>query len=149
TVVARLSRGGAVIARRNHDAPAVGIEEYLARVEAHPVRRIERALDAIAVQLPGPDVRDEYVPVVVRAVGYRIEPNEARGLWVVDTIEQEELYSRCVSREQAPVDATEDGGRAQRRAAAFPDGVTHCAVGNYTLTCWTPRRCSGSRHRAR
>jgi putative transposase len=46
-----------------------------------------------------------YVPVVVRAVGRWIEANHARGLGVVDPIEQQQLYPGGVSREDAEVDA--------------------------------------------
>jgi len=77
----------------------------LAGIEPHAGRRIERALDAIRVQLAGSYTGHEGVPVVVRAVDRWVESNYARGFCVVDPIEQQQLHPGGVSREDAEVDA--------------------------------------------
>ena len=88
-VVARAASGGAIVRAGNHDAATVGIQEDFGRIEAHAARRIERAFDPIAVELTGPYVRREHVPVVIGTVGRWIEAHHARGLGVVDPVEQQ------------------------------------------------------------
>jgi hypothetical protein len=68
-VVAFEARGiAAVILGNNHAAP-IRIEQNLGGIEPHPVRGIERPVDAIAVKLPGLHARHKYVPIMVGAVG--------------------------------------------------------------------------------
>ena len=62
-------------------------------MEAHADRRVERALDAISVQLPGSYVWHEDVPVVIRAVDGWIEAHHACGFRVLDSIEQQQLHA--------------------------------------------------------
>lgn len=86
-VVARASRGVAIVGFGDHDASSVGVQENCGGIERHPARRIERAIDPLCVQLAGPHVGHGHVPAVVRAVGRWIEANHAHGLGVVSLIE--------------------------------------------------------------
>jgi hypothetical protein len=128
-VLARPACRVATVPRGNHDAAAVRIEEHFVGIEAHPARGVERALHLIAVQLARSHVRHEHVPVVVRAVGRWIEANRARRPGVVDTIEQQQLDSCCVFREDTEVDPRlrrgEGERRPQRRTAAVLEAVAH------------------------
>jgi len=120
-VVAIAPRGVATIRLWNTYSSAIGIQEKFSGIEAQAARRIERALDAIGVQLAGSYTGHEDVPVVVRAVDRRIEANHARGFGVVDPIEQQQLHPGAVSREDAEIDAIWRWRRSQRRATTFLD----------------------------
>ena len=113
-VIARTPRGVATIGLWNHDSSAVGIQENFGGIEAHAAPGIERPVDPITVQLAGSYVRHEHVPVIVRTVGGWIEAHHARGLGVVDPVEQQQLDPGGVSREDAEVDAVRRRRRSQR-----------------------------------
>ena len=79
-VVAGLAGGGATVAVGNRHAAAIRVEEDLGGIEAHALRGIPRPLDAIAVDLACPHAGNEHVPVVVGAIGGRIDADRARRL---------------------------------------------------------------------
>ena len=113
-VVTQAAGSGAVVRAGNHDSSAIGVQEDFGGIEAHAARVIERPVDPITVQLAGSYVRHEHVPVIVRTVGGWIEAHHARGLGVVDPVEQQQLDAGGVPREDAEVDAVRRRRRAQR-----------------------------------
>jgi hypothetical protein len=102
-IVAGLARRRPTVAVRDRHAATVGIEQDLVGVEAHAARGIERPLDAIAVQLACPQAGDEYMPVVVGTIDGGVDADDARGLGVVDAIEQQQLDPGGMLRENAEV----------------------------------------------
>jgi hypothetical protein len=120
TVVTCRAGRGAIVAIRDRHATTIRVKQDLGGVEAHTVRRIPRALDAIAVDLAWRHARDEHVPVVVGAIGGRVDPDHPRGLRaVVDVIEQQQLDSGGVLGEHAEVHAVAARRRSERRAGAL------------------------------
>src|SRR5262245_42389255 len=67
-VVTRVARVVPSVRLWNCHSTAVRIQKNLGRIEAHPARRIEWALDAIAVYLTWFHLRHECVPVVIRSI---------------------------------------------------------------------------------
>ncbi len=126
-IVAGLAGGGAAVAIRHHDAPAIGVEKDLRGIEAQAVRGLERPVDAIAIDLARPQAGDEHVPVVVGAIGGRVDPDHARWLRVVDAVEEQQLDPGRVLGEHAEVHPVGAGRRPERRAGALgsnpPDGI--------------------------
>src|SRR5260221_2055636 len=62
---------------RNNDFAAVRVEKDLGAIEAHAAYGIKPSLDSVAVDLPWLDLRDERVPIMVGAVGCRVEREAA------------------------------------------------------------------------
>ena len=93
-----LERGSGIISRPAcrlaapggwpRDAFAIGIEQHFAGVEAQAVCRVEQSLGTKCVELARREVLNEYMPVMVGAVGSRIERDHARRPRVVHMIEQ-------------------------------------------------------------
>ena len=65
-IVSALARGGSRVVVRDGDGQAVGIEKHLLRIEPQPALGRERSVGAVRVDLPGPQVRNEDMPVVIR-----------------------------------------------------------------------------------
>ena len=78
--VAGSARGHTAIAIGDGDAPTVRVEQELRRIEPHRVAGIERARDAIAIQLARHHAGNKDVPVVIRAVGGGIDIDDACSL---------------------------------------------------------------------
>ena len=94
----------AVIFGDDHAAP-IRIEEHLRGVEPQSARWIVRTLDAVGVELPRLHTRDEHVPIVVGAVGRRVDRNHARRTRIVLTVEEQQLDARGTAREHTEVHA--------------------------------------------
>src|SRR5207247_8146123 len=97
----------------------VRIEQHFSAIEPMSVLGLVWAGDAVAVDLSSLDARHEDVPVVIRAVGVRIETNRARRTRILRPIEEEQVHARRGAREDAEIDA---GGRdrgTKRRASPF------------------------------
>ena len=113
------ARGGlAAVAFRNRHGAAVRIQEEFGRIEAQSGGRLERPFDAIAVDLARLRARHEHVPVVIGAVGCRIQRGSRaragrrpRGRRTADR-------RRRRLREDAEVDASGTRRGAQRMAPA-------------------------------
>jgi hypothetical protein len=109
-VVTGLAGGSAIVASGDGDAAAIGVEEDLAGIEAHTARGIPRPRDAIAVDLADDHAGNEDVPVVIGAIGGRVDPDHARGAGaVVNVIEEQQLDPGRMLREHAEVHPSGDG----------------------------------------
>ena len=119
-VVAGCAGGLAAVALRNGDGAAVRIEQDFVGIEAQAARGVERPVDAIGIDLAGCDAGHEDVPVVIGAVGYGIERDDARR--AARRPRDRTAAARSAQRfgEHAEVDAAVGKGRAQRRTSAVP-----------------------------
>jgi hypothetical protein len=79
----------------------IGIDQQLVRVEAVASLGFIRTVDAIAVQLPGPDFREEYVPYLIGPLLY---PDVMSFFFLVWAVKQTKFHSGGVFREQGEVD---------------------------------------------
>jgi hypothetical protein len=120
-VVPGRAGGAAIVAGRHGHAPAIGVEEDLLGIEAQAICGIPRPLDPIAVDLAWLRAGDEHVPVVVGPVGDRVDADRARGLSIVDVVEEQQLDAGGMLREDAEVRPTLAWRRAERRAGAVRD----------------------------
>src|SRR5690606_1297242 len=100
------------------DRLRVGVEQQLARVEAMPLVRSVRAVDAIAVQETGPRERQVAMPHLIGVLA-KLD-RRRRGAPVA--LEKHELHALRVLGEQREVDALAVPGSAERIGAARPDG---------------------------
>ena len=121
-VVARLTRRVATAARRPCYTLAVWIEQHLVAVEAQALAGVVRTIGAKRIQLSRPQTRHEGVPVVVGALGARVQVDHMRGLGIVHAVEEEKLNRCAVLREDAEVDAARTERRTERKAAALQRG---------------------------
>ena len=104
------------------DAPRVGIEQQLVRIEAIAALRLIRAVGAVAVEQPDLRVRQVAVPHLVGEFGQRISCDLPLALW----IEQAEIDALRVRGEDREVRSEPVPGRAERigRARLQPVRVT-------------------------
>src|SRR6266850_4424334 len=121
-VVAGSVRRPAVVIFWDDDTAAIRVKKDFGWIETHAVCGSERPLNSIGVELTGLNRIDERVPVVIGAVGGRVEMNDAGGVWVVFSIKEEQVHAYGIPREQAEVDAAIDNGCANGRALASGDG---------------------------
>jgi hypothetical protein len=66
-----------IVGLRDGDRAAVRVEQELGGVESLSALRRVGTVDAIAVDLSGPQIRNERVPVVVAAMAGGVEPDDA------------------------------------------------------------------------
>lgn len=64
-----------------------GVEENFGGVESHAARWVPWPLGAIAIELTCRYAGDKHMPVVLRAIGGRIDADCARCLGVIDVLE--------------------------------------------------------------
>src|SRR5688500_1962101 len=105
-------------AHRPGDELRVRVHDQLVWVEAVSRMRRIRSMYAIAVQLPGADVRQVAVPDHVRLL--RKRDGERLDL-SIHRVEQAQLHARRVFREDGEVDADAVPGGAERVRPAGPD----------------------------
>ncbi len=108
------------------EAARVRIEQQLVGVEAMTLRRLVRAVYAIAVELPGREARHVAVPDEVGALAQR----EACVLAPAARVEQAQLDAFGVAREEREIDPGAIPGRAQRVGRSGPElqrGVNRCS----------------------
>jgi hypothetical protein len=117
-VVACHTRSIAAVVPRHDDAASVRIEEHLAAVEAQATGRIVRAVHAVCVKLSRLHIRHEDMPVVVRAVGRRIDRNDPSRPYIILSIEEQQLHAGGTTREQTEIRAVAQDGGAERRASS-------------------------------
>ena len=116
----RLGLAGAVAEERVVPADAagdrlrVGIEKNLGRIEAVPLGRRVRAVDAVAVEQTGPRFGQIDVPDLVAALRDGDPSDFARG---VRRVEEAEVDRRRVLAEEGEIDARAVPGGAQRVGA--------------------------------
>ena len=79
----------------------VGVDQQLVRVEAVAVLRVVGAVDAVAVELPGPHVGQIAVPDLVGVFGQR----DAVGLAPALLVEEAQLDLGGIGGEQREIDA--------------------------------------------
>src|SRR5262249_24860537 len=106
------------VALRNDHAPAVRVEQDLGGIEPKTTLGGRRPFDPVAVDLSRAQTWHEDMPVVVRTVRCRIEPDYAGGVGVLLPVEEQQLDARGSPREQAEVHAAVNDGSAKRRASA-------------------------------
>ncbi len=121
-VVAAPGSGQAVVGGGDRQGASVGIDEQLLPVEPVAVSRIERTVDAPAVELAGADARDLRVPVVVGPVGGRVEPEDLARPGVLGGVEEAQVHGGRVARPDAEVDPAVDQRGAERPAPPRGDG---------------------------
>ncbi len=133
-VVARVDRAllaGAALHERPHgrapvdlagDGARVGVEDDLRRVEAVPLPRLVRPVDAVSVELPRRHPGHVPVEDVRAALGQRqrLALDRARGL-----VEEAEVDPRGVLGEEREVDAVPVVGGAEREGSSRPDARGH------------------------
>ena len=95
----------------------IGVEQQLVMIEAMPRLRVVGPVDAVAVELAGPRVRQVAVPDLVGVLGQH-DPLE---LALAAGIEQAELDLLGVGAEQGEVDAPAIEGGAQGISDTGPD----------------------------
>ena len=122
-VVAGAARGAAAVVVGHRHRQAVRIEQHLLRIESEPAFRRGCAVGAVRVDLSCGQAGHERMPVVIRAVGSRIERDRLGGLGRLRAVEQQELDQVGVLGEHAEVDAARGRRGAERRALARRDRV--------------------------
>src|SRR5690606_28756730 len=95
----------------------VGVEQQLVRVEAVAGARLVGAVDAVAVERAGPNVGQVAVPDLVGMLRQR----HAVGLALAGRVEQAQLDTAGMGREQGEVDAVAVPGGAERIGLSRPD----------------------------
>ena len=94
----------------------VGIDQQLVGIEAVPVGRIERPVDAVAVKQVRPRVRQIAVPDLVGI----FRKHDARLLLAAGAVEQAQFDLFGMRRKKREIDAPAVPGRAQRIGTARP-----------------------------
>src|SRR6185437_5515802 len=119
-VLALLADGVAVVrvapADVPDDAPSVGVEQQLVRVEAVAFLRLVRPVHAVAVELTGTCLRKVAVPHEVGTLAQR----DALRLALAALVEQAQLHLLRVPREEREVHALAVPGGAERMRRALP-----------------------------
>ncbi len=100
------------------DRLGVGIEDQLGRVEPVALTQVVRPVDAVAIELAGPDLGEVPVPDLLGALPQR---DAVRLFPRVGRVEQAQLDGRSVLGEQREVDADAIPGGAERVRGAWPD----------------------------
>ena len=103
---------------RAGDRLGIRIEQELRAVEAHAALRIVRAVNAIAVKLPGPHVRQKQMPDLVGVLGHRDADVLLRRL---GAIEQAKIHRRRILREDREVHAVAHPRGAKRIRITEPN----------------------------
>ncbi len=113
-----VSEEGIVPTHHSADVFGIGVQEDLVRIETVPVLRFIGAVNAIAVELSGHDVRKVDMPDLLGLFGQR-DPHAIS--LCVGPIEQAEFDLRGILRIQGEVDALAVPRRPQRIRPAGPD----------------------------
>jgi hypothetical protein len=119
-ILSRLAGRVATVARGHDDALPVRIEKHLTGVETEASLRLERASDAVAINLPRSQAGDEDVPVVIGPVLRRIEGYRARRAGVVRAVEEEQFDRPGVPGIDAEVDAVRSASGPEGEAFSLP-----------------------------
>jgi len=122
-VVARPARGGAIVAVRHGNCPAIGIEQHLFMVEPDAPARCKRAVGAKRIDLSRLQSGHHRMPVVIRAVVEWIERDHRRRRRTVGLVKQQELDRGGVPGKDAEVDAGGGDGSTERRRPTGLDGA--------------------------
>jgi len=70
----------------------IGIYEKFVPVEPVTMRRIERPIHTICVNLSAPDTFHKDMPVVERLIDVGMKRNDLKWLCIIEAMEQKELY---------------------------------------------------------
>jgi len=104
---------------RPGDAFPIRIQQYLVRIETQPSRGIEQSGDAVGIDLTRDDAWYKDVPVMVGAVGPRVEIDDPKGHRRVHVLEQQQLRCGTVLGEHTEIGAAGDESGTKRKALAF------------------------------
>ena len=124
------SSGIAVVVSWDHDGAAIRIQQQFRRIETKATRGIEWAINSQSVDLAGLHTWHEYVPVVISAVSYRIDGDNARGTAVIFMIEEEQVDAGSAAREEREVHTSANGCCAQRMT---PTSLNNGWIRNYFM----------------
>jgi hypothetical protein len=108
---------GVAPAQRAGQLLGVGVEQQLVGIEAVPAFGRIGAVDAVTVELAGPDVGEVDVPDLVGVLGQR----DALDLAPASRVEQAQVHALRILREQGEVDAASVPGGAARMREPRPD----------------------------
>lgn len=89
----------AVVASRHDDRTTVRIQEHLAGVEPGAIRWIEGSVRPEGVDLTRLQSGNEYVPVVIRPVGERVQVYDTCRLRGIYLVEQQKIDAGGALRE--------------------------------------------------
>jgi hypothetical protein len=78
---------------RDNHAASIRIEKNLVGIETKTAVRVEWTVHSISIKLSGLNAGHKNMPIVICAVGKRIETDHIRGLRVVFPVEQQQLDS--------------------------------------------------------
>ena len=93
TIVAFQARRLAAVVLWNNNSTPIWVQQNLSGIETYAARRVERSLDAVAIQLPRFHALYKCVPVVVRPVCRGIDRDDARGPRVVFPVKKQQLHA--------------------------------------------------------
>lgn len=117
-VSVRISAQDLVPAHGPGDRLGVRIQEELLRIEAMALLGRKGAMDAVAVELARPQIRQKRVPDLVRALAQRNARALVRAL---GRVKEAQLHGGGVLGENGEVDAVTGPGGAQRKGIPRPD----------------------------
>src|SRR6516165_659430 len=111
---------------RDGDGPSVRIEQHPVAIEAQAQLRLEWSYCPESVYLTRHQVRNEDMPVVIRAVPAGIQSDCPCRFRVFLAVEQQQLHYLSILRVNAEINAAGLKGRTQGRthARCYP-GITH------------------------
>src|SRR5215472_948729 len=90
-IVAFLTGGNTTIPFRYHDTATIWIEQQFVVIKARSLPRLVRAVSTIPVDLPRLNTRYEDVPIMVGAVGRRIEDDYTCRLCIVRLVKEQQI----------------------------------------------------------
>ena len=124
-IVAFLPSSFATVILRHNGTASIGIEEDFGRIEAQAARRIIGSINSIAIDLPCSHTLNEYMPVVICAIGCAIDADHARGSRIIDVIKEKKLHCRCMLRVDAKVCPARTKCRSDRSTPTCGDFLCH------------------------
>src|SRR5262249_9265652 len=108
---------------RNDYAPGIRVEQNLRGIKPQSARWLRWSLHSVAVNLSREHLWHERVPVMVRAVRFRIDPNHALRSGVILPVEKQQLHACSTSGVQAEIDAAVTDRGSEGRASTDERGL--------------------------
>src|SRR5277367_1072926 len=105
SIVASPACSPSVVVFGHNHAASIRIEKNLVRIEAETAVRVEWTVDSISVELSGLNAGHKYMPIMICAVGKRIDTYHLRRLRIVFPVEEQQLDSCSLAGEDAKVHA--------------------------------------------
>jgi hypothetical protein len=103
-VASRRNGRQAIVAIWNNDTPAIWVQLQFGGIESQPNGRIGNSLNSISIDLSRAHAWCPHVPIVIRSILDRIEPNSAGRGAVIIAIEEQQFHAGGSARVECEID---------------------------------------------